>query len=234
MKKNQHKTLLSLALSMVLLCAVLIFFFSCNKSDNFEREIACISDWHYSAPSKTDNKTVNFISNFSIHPEPDQLYFLQLSPANGLIQSRFNHSLISGTYGKNNEIQFNITEYIKQKNSIELTYNTKQQLNAKIQHVNKLFISHITVSKNGENAQVRVKVKNAFNTEQQAMLKYTLYQGSKKSSTKETPVFISGNSENLYSQEFKINSPEQYAGQLKVVCRLYSNGKIFDQISDEL
>lgn len=218
--------------SLILSCSCFLVLISCSKTE-LERNMQFNDQW--CMVSSENHKSRTYTNQFEADLQGDRLYLLEVLSKNKLQHVYINNTFITGSSTKNNKINFNITDYLKSTNTIEITFDQVSEFNAEIHQVNKLFIPQIHLNKpNAGVTLVEVQVKNAFNTEKQGVLKYILYSNDKKLFEKETPVFISGNTENLYRQHLPFSKNTNDTKGLKVVCRLYSEGKLLDKNTDDL
>lgn len=216
-----------------LLCLSLVLMLACNQQGNFQREIAFSNDWMME--TNHDSREVLYFKSFPLDLQNEQLCFLHLSSNQSILQLSINQNVINGESSSDKTLIYNISDHLKAQNTIEVKSRKGANLNASLHCVNKLFIPDLTVKINNSNqAQIQVSVKNAFNNEKQGVLKYTMYCDKKKVLKKETPLIISGNAENTYRQEIPLDNGENLASKIKVVCSLYSDGKLFDQNQFEL
>lgn len=235
MKKNKPRINMPLGFASIILCCSFLILTNCIGKTDFERNIDFDDGWHQISNAYQTKKKTLFQKEFELNVQNDKVYLLQVSSPENILKLQVNNTVVTGIRDKNNVIDYNITDQLKEQNTIELTKLSTSYFEAKIHCINKLFIPAINLKFNGKNATVYIKVKNSFSTEKQGTLEYALYSGEdEKLEIKETPVFISGNAENIYHQQFKINLQDTNTEGLHVVCKLYSNGKLFDKNIDDL
>lgn len=235
MTKNLHRMNLPLVFTRIILCCSCFLLINCSNETSFERNIDLITEWQQNNDICDNKNTTKFTSEFNLNIEKDKVYLLELVPPKNVHEVVVNKNIILGNFENNKKISFNISKQLKAKNTIEIKGKNASHFEAKIHCVNKLFIPDVYLETIGRMALAEVKVKNAFNTEKQGILKYTLYsEKNKKLQTKETPIFIAGNAENSYRQELNIDARHTDLKGLKVVCSLYSGGKLFDKNEDVL
>lgn len=221
-----------------LICMAMIFM-GCQQSNNVGRDIIFNNNWTtVESQNQTNNKIV-IRKEFNIDKSDEKLYFIELS-SNANIKLQLNNNSIPGIK-TNKHLLYNISEDLRKHNIIEIqsfgnihVKNGKPDLEIRMLCVNKLFIPEINAGisnavTQSKTLQVEVRIKNAFETEKQGVLVYHLYTDEKyEQLVRETPVFISGNAENIYRQELNLGN-EVFEGQeIKIECQLYSNDILFD------
>ena len=83
---------------------------------------------------------------------------------------------------------------------------------------------------NSTDFALSVKIKNAADTEKQGILEYKVIANDNLLvHVQETPVFISGNTENLYQHEIVLPASETELQNIRVDCSLFEKGKLMDQ-----
>lgn len=233
MKKNNHRFNFPLLLMRIILCCSCFILVNCERKIDFERNINFEKEWNKTNGLWNTKNATTFGNKFEINFKNDKIYLLQIRSPEKVLQLKLNNTIVYGNKYDDDKINYNITEQLKKQNTIELTKKSTSNFEAKIHCVNKLFIPNIEVKLTAtENAKpsalVKVKIKNTFSTEKQGTLQYIIYSAkNKKIATKETPVFISGNAENLYQQ--KVNLDADNLNELKVVCQLFVDGKLLDR-----
>lgn len=168
--------------------------------------------------------------------QQDKLYLLQISSPQNIARMQLNKTSISSS-PDSNKFEYNLTNLLQEQNTLVFTiYNTigVSDLNATLQKVNRLFISQINIEIDKDKSteiepQVEVKIRNAHSVEKQGSLKYSVYS-SKQELLKiyETPVFISGNAENIYLLKIDLSEIKREEN-IRVECELFANGKLVDK-----
>jgi len=225
---------LPLIIARIFLCCSAFLLINCNAENGFERDISFNSGWERN--SSLSGSATTFSKDFKMDVQQDKLYLLQISSPQNIARMQLNKTSISSS-PDSNKFEYNLTNLLQEQNTLVFTiYNTigVSDLNATLQKVNRLFISQINIEIDKDKSteiepQVEVKIRNAHSVEKQGSLKYSVYS-SKQELLKiyETPVFISGNAENIYLLKIDLSEIKREEN-IRVECELFANGKLVDK-----
>lgn len=211
---------------------------SCSEPENFRPTIALDKGWKTNTVGSVSGSQVTIEKEFNLSALPDKLYFLYLHSTDDNLRLQVNNYDVPGVFSGNRSAVFNITSQLKPTNKLVLETrceNTELLIaSASLHCVNKLFIPDIRMEYGGTRIDttpvfLNVRVRNAFDSEQQGILRYSVYAGKNRIvKEKEIPVFVSGNSENTYRQRISFDEASRFSDDLQVKCELLANKKQMD------
>jgi hypothetical protein len=224
MKTVRNHMAHSFAKLLLFSCCLLLI--NCNNSNKFERHISFGEGWE-------EIEASTYKKMFEVKIKKDKLYILQFDSVEGIDEFRINDRILTGNLVEDNKVIYYLSNHLKDKNTIELRGKKRNATSAKLHRVNKLHIAEINLElQNKKKIVLEVKVKNSFDSEKQGTLVYHFYTDEgKKPKIKETPLFLDGNTESFYQQEFMVNANNLSSDNIKVECQLFFNNQLFDKDS---
>jgi len=211
---------------------------SCHNNYQFEREMDFGQGWTFRNYKAGNHSHSVYSKCFKLDVDADKIYLLKFDKklqVNDL--SLNNHKIEQGIFIDGTSY-FNLTPHLKSYrsgNSLELWIDIKtnaksQQLfdGSRLLCVNRLFIPSVVCKYNCSTASseetIELTVRNSFETEQQAVLRYSYLKGDEVTEIVTTPVFIAGKSENFYQHTIA-----KVAECLTAIeCELYIQGVLMD------
>ncbi|MCG8579142.1 MAG: hypothetical protein MI866_04465 [Bacteroidales bacterium] len=223
---------------ILLLLKAMLLVVACNNGDSFDREIAFANGWEVISASPSSN-TVLLSKKFDLQFDNDKIYLLQIDKSNRVSSLNLNnHKVIMGLYPDGTQY-FNMTPFLNDggiSNELQMSLYSGWSNNEAISEltdgidlvcVNKLYMPGMMYKSKSllTNKRIDIIVRNSFDTERQAVLKYSYFNRNKTIEIFTTPVFISANSENLYQHTIE----EEIADLTAIECELYTQGVLMDR-----
>jgi len=230
---------------IAVLCA--IHLTSCKKSGNekvysdFTRNILLNEEWRMKeCGDEVGTGMKCYTMDFNAKLDSEKVYLLEVTERRNIrrltINNRETQLLYSGSENKfysvgaqmnqdgNNVVELQVierTDKVGQQNTMP---------DLRMHCLNKLFIAGIeTVKEGGVVCGIDILVKNSFRQEKQAQMKYVCFAGNEEVASSGWPIFLNGNSENLYRNRIRINEADKRDNELIVRCSLYLNDQLIDE-----
>lgn len=240
MKKNKHKPSLLHTLLFLFLFAVTLVTTTCKPKTQFERNIPFNKSWYPIQPKDEAEQITVFKKEFDISVDKSRVYLLQFSEPNQVFEASLNNSPIQ-LLAQGNSNVFYLTNSLVNHNEIIIKSHTNYHdslcINAYLHCLNKLHIFSSKIENNFSSESsysfsVCIRLKNRNEYEKQASLKCYLFDDRKKALLeKETPVFIKAKSENSYTQQIELQANDYINSNIKLVCKLFSNNELLDEVT---
>ena len=212
---------------------------SCHNNYQFDRDMDFGQGWTFRNNKAGNQSHFVYSKCFTLDVDADKIYLLQFDKklqVNDLILN--NHKIEQGIFTDGTSY-FNLTPHLKSYrsgNSLELWIDIKtnaksQQLfnGSRLLCVNRLFIPSVVCKYNNSASSseetIELTVRNSFETERQAVLRYSYLKGDEVAEIVTTPVFIAGKSENFYQHTVS----KEIADLTAIECELYAQGHLMDE-----
>lgn len=237
MKRYKHIAIVLSAFERVITAGLFFFLMACQTANDTDRNIDFNKEWVKIDSRGIEPKNV-FEKDFNLKVVPDKIYLLDFNPGNNITQLMLNNRVVPGMIQNNSRV-FNLTEFLGDKNQLKIQLSQRdsniEDFDIQINRVNQQYISGVEmelceIGDSLKSLLLEVSVNNASNYEKQGNLICEISSSNdRKKVIRETPLFLSGNSEIFHRQNISIDTSNDVNDHFDVLCKIFFDGKLMDE-----